>query len=97
MLPPLLFAIREVPQASTSCAPFELVYRHRPRGLLNIVSEEWRKAEAVEKRVPRQVVELSEKLDCARRIARDHLEESQTRQKQYYDQSVRDQKFQVGE
>ncbi|MBN3299612.1 TRIM4 ligase, partial [Amia calva] len=38
LLPFLLFAIREVPQASTGFSPFELLYAHR---LLDIARETW--------------------------------------------------------
>lgn len=39
LLPPLLFAIREVPQASMGYSPFELVYGRHPRGLLDIMKD----------------------------------------------------------
>lgn len=41
LLPTLLFAIREVPQASTGFSPFELVYGRHPSGLLDIMKETW--------------------------------------------------------
>lgn len=37
----LLFTIRETPQALTGLAPFDLLYRRRPRGLLEIVCGGW--------------------------------------------------------
>ncbi len=36
-LEPLLFAVREVPQASTGFSPFELLYGRQPRGVLDII------------------------------------------------------------
>ena len=36
-LDPLLFAVREVPQASTDFSPFELLYGRRPRGVLDLI------------------------------------------------------------
>lgn len=33
----ILFAVRETPQASTSFAPFEPLYRHQPRGLTEVL------------------------------------------------------------
>ena len=35
-LDPLLFAVREVPQASTGFSPFELLYRRKPRGVMDL-------------------------------------------------------------
>lgn len=39
MIPLLLFSIRQVPQASMGCTPFDLAYGHRPWRLLDIVCE----------------------------------------------------------
>ncbi|KAJ8353788.1 hypothetical protein SKAU_G00213550 [Synaphobranchus kaupii] len=39
LLPFVLFAIREVPRASTGFSPFELLYGRRPRGLLDLAKE----------------------------------------------------------
>lgn len=40
-LPYLLFAYREVPQASTGFSPFELLYGHEVRGPLSLLREIW--------------------------------------------------------
>jgi hypothetical protein len=40
-LAPLLFAIRDVPQASTGFSPFELIYGHTVRGPMKILRELW--------------------------------------------------------
>lgn len=37
---PILFTLWESPQASTGFAPFELVYRRKPRGLLELSEEQ---------------------------------------------------------
>ena len=37
LIPYVLFAIREVPQASTGFSLFELLYARRPRGFLDVV------------------------------------------------------------
>ncbi|XP_036417924.1 uncharacterized protein LOC118801669 [Colossoma macropomum] len=36
-----LFAVREVPQASSGFSPFELLYGRKPRGILDIIKEHW--------------------------------------------------------
>ena len=41
LLPYLLFAYREVPQASTGFSPFELLYGRQVRGPLDILKESW--------------------------------------------------------
>lgn len=41
MIEPVLFAIREVPQASTGLSPFELLFGRRPRGLLDLLCDQW--------------------------------------------------------
>ena len=40
-LDPLLFAVREVPQASTGISQFELLYGRKPRGVLDLIKENW--------------------------------------------------------
>uniref|UniRef100_A0A3Q1F2Z4 Gypsy retrotransposon integrase-like protein 1 n=2 Tax=Acanthochromis polyacanthus TaxID=80966 RepID=A0A3Q1F2Z4_9TELE len=40
-LPFLLFAYREVPQASTGFSPFQLLYGHAVRGPLDVLKEAW--------------------------------------------------------
>jgi len=37
MIDLLLFAVREVPQASTGFSPFELLFGRTPRGVLNLI------------------------------------------------------------
>ena len=41
LLPYLLFAYREVPQATTGFSPFKLLYGREVRGPLDVVREEW--------------------------------------------------------
>ena len=41
LIPYILFAYREVLQASTGFSPFELLYGHNVRGLLDILRESW--------------------------------------------------------
>ena len=49
-LPAVLFAYREVPQASTGFSPFELLYGHTVRGPMQILKELWTKLENPETR-----------------------------------------------
>lgn len=84
MMPPRLFSIRETPQASTRYAPFELVYGHSPRGLLDLVCEEWRR-EVSDSAQPQAVVEFQERLKKAQEITPRNLGQCQEKQKQHYD------------
>lgn len=40
-LEPLLFAVRVVLQTSTGFSPFKLLYGQKPRGMLNVIQENW--------------------------------------------------------
>lgn len=42
---PLLFAYRDVPQASTKFSPFELIYGHTVRGPLSLLKDLWEASE----------------------------------------------------
>lgn len=52
-MPLLFFAVWEVPQASMDCSPFELIFRHHPQGLLDIVCEGWQELDPHRRQVPR--------------------------------------------
>ena len=41
LVPYVLFAYREVPQTTTGFSPFEILYRRKVRGPLDILKEEW--------------------------------------------------------
>ena len=59
LLPYLLFAYREVPQASTGFSPFELLYGHRVRGPLSVLSESWQSSERGDENVVSHVLSMS--------------------------------------
>lgn len=62
---PLLFAYREVPQASTGFSPFEQLYRRNVRGPLAILKELWTgtRLEEEVKTAYQYVVNLQERLE----------------------------------
>ena len=97
-LPYLLFAYREVPQASTGFSPFELLFGREVRGPLDILRESW------EGDAPRQptniasyVLKMREKLDQLSSMAHQHLARAQTRQKTWYDRTARSRSFVSGQ
>ncbi|KAJ8402527.1 hypothetical protein AAFF_G00366100 [Aldrovandia affinis] len=55
-LPYVLFAIREAPQSTTRFSPFELLYAHQPRGLLDIAREAWEKQPSQQQSIMEHVV-----------------------------------------
>ena len=95
----LLFAYREVPQDSTGFSPFELLYGRTVRGPLQILKELWSEEikENEIKNTYQYVFDLKEKLEATLEMAHSQLEQSQKRQKQYYDRKARDRSFAVGD
>ena len=97
LIPYLLFAYREVPQASTGFSPFELLYGRAVRGPLDILKECWEASSKSSKSIASYVLTMQEKLAKMSELARENLVKAQQQQKQWYDQNARDQEFQVGE
>uniref|UniRef100_A0A669EG75 Gypsy retrotransposon integrase-like protein 1 n=1 Tax=Oreochromis niloticus TaxID=8128 RepID=A0A669EG75_ORENI len=97
-LPFLLFAYREVPQASTGFSPFQLLYGHAVRGPLDVLKEAW---EAPNPRkqcnVLSYVLKMRDKLEELQELANTHLVGVQQRQKQSYDKAARRRIFQEGQ
>ena len=98
-LPYLLFAYREVPQASTGFSPFELVYGHEVRGPLFLLREIWegesRRGEPVN--VLSHVMQMRERLEKMGTLAQSHMADAQRNQKFWYDQSARQRTFIPGQ
>lgn len=98
LLPYLLFAYREVPQASTGFSPFELLYGRPVRGPLDIVKEVWAgESPASTMNVVEYVQTMRHRLESITELARENLAEAQTRQKTYYDKSAREREFKPGD
>ena len=95
----VLFAYREVPQASTGFSPFELLYGRTVREPIQILKELWTKEVEEEEVMTRYqyVVELRERLDQTLKIAKESLENSQARYKKYFDRKTKDRSFQPGD
>ncbi|XP_040070781.2 uncharacterized protein LOC120843464 [Ixodes scapularis] len=86
-LPALLFAYREVPQASLKFSPFDLLYGRRVRGPLAILKEIWSN-ETLEDDVRTSyghVLELRERLRRTCELAHRFLEEAKIKYKEHYD------------
>lgn len=97
-LPFLLFAYREVPQASTGFSPFELLYAHQVRGPLDVLREGWEATDKPgKKNILSYVLKMREHLQKTTALARENLQHSQARQKEWYDRTARSRTFEPGE
>uniref|UniRef100_A0A9J7Y7K1 Uncharacterized protein n=1 Tax=Cyprinus carpio carpio TaxID=630221 RepID=A0A9J7Y7K1_CYPCA len=97
-LPYLLFAYREVPQASTGFSPFELLFAHQIRGPLDVLRDSWEASDKPTKQnILSYILKMREKLQLSSTRAQESVQESQVKQKMWYDQKARSRTFQVGE
>ena len=96
---PILFAYREVPQASIGFSPFELLYGCIVRGPMRILKELWTgESESTEVKTSYQyVLELRERLEETMKLAQKELTKSQIRFKKNYDKKTKDRLFNEGD
>ena len=97
MLPYLLFAYREVPQASTGFSPFELLYGHHVRGPLDVLNETWQSSKKSEDSVVSHILAIRSNLEKMKSIADGNLKQAQLQQKRWYDKNARSREFQAGD
>ena len=97
MIPYLLFAYREVPQASTGFSPFELLYDREVRGPLDVLRHQWETSERSEESVVSYVLKMRDRLEEMTDIVQENVANSQAQQKKWYDDKARFREFQVGE
>ena len=93
LLPYLLFAYREVPQASTGFSPFELLYGRIVRGPLDILKESWEASTRSTEGVVSYVLMVQERLEKLR----ENLQDAHNTQKEWYDRNARDREFRPGD
>uniref|UniRef100_A0AAQ4NNT0 Integrase catalytic domain-containing protein n=1 Tax=Gasterosteus aculeatus aculeatus TaxID=481459 RepID=A0AAQ4NNT0_GASAC len=96
-LDPLLFAVREVPQASTGFSPFELLLGRRPRGVLDLLKEHWEEGPSPGKNEIRYVLDLRAKLHTLGELSRENLLQAQERQQRLYNRGAKLRQFTPGE
>jgi len=97
-LPAVLFAYREVPQASTGFSPFEMLYGRTVRGPMQVLKELWTHADTPETRSTYQyVLDLRNRLEETCQLARESLYEAQGVYKHHYDKKTKERKFKVGQ
>lgn len=99
LLAPLLFAYREVPQASLGFSPFELIYGRHVRGPLSLLKELWtgdHQSEEV-KTTYGYVLDLRDRLEKTLQLAQENLSRAKVTQKKYYDRGSRIRRLKVGD
>ncbi|KAK9537971.1 hypothetical protein VZT92_005539 [Zoarces viviparus] len=76
-LPYLLFAYREVPQASTGFSPFELLYGRQVRGPLDLLKDYWENPTSKGENVVAYVVKMRERLTKMSALAQENMRTAQ--------------------
>uniref|UniRef100_A0A9J8D6N2 Gypsy retrotransposon integrase-like protein 1 n=1 Tax=Cyprinus carpio carpio TaxID=630221 RepID=A0A9J8D6N2_CYPCA len=96
-LEPLLFAVREVPQASTGFSPFEHLYGRQPRGVLDVLKETWEDGRSDSKNEIQYVLDLRAKLHTLGRLSMENLLQAQGRQSRLYNRGTKLREFTPGD
>ena len=95
----VLFAYREVPHESLGFSPFELMYGRTVKGPMHILKELWTKeqADGEMRNTYEYIFELRNKLEDTCKLARQNLQNAQSRAKHYYDKGARPREMKVGD
>ncbi|XP_031732011.1 uncharacterized protein LOC116399190 [Anarrhichthys ocellatus] len=80
----VLRSVRDVPQASTGFSPFELLFGRKPRGVLELIKENWEEGPSAGKSEIQYVLDLRAKLHTLDRMSRKNLLQAQERQQRLY-------------
>ena len=100
LLPYVLFAYREAPQASTGFSPNELVFGRQLRGPLDVMKEVWTDSQQPQpeaKSVIQHMLNIRDRLDRCQEVANKNLRSAQQRQKAWYDKNARTRSFKAGD
>ncbi|XP_075732859.1 uncharacterized protein LOC142775380 [Rhipicephalus microplus] len=95
-LPAMLFALRSVTHEATGFSPAELVYGRTLKSPLRLLRETW-ESKSTDPTVVEYILELLERLWCARDIAEANMREAQNRAKSYYDRNAKLRAYQEGD
>ncbi|XP_051982168.1 zinc finger protein 638-like isoform X1 [Xyrauchen texanus] len=96
-LEPLLFAVREVPQASTGFSPFELLYGRRPRSVLDVLRENLEEGPSNSKNEIQYILDLRAKLHTLGQLSQENLLQAQERQSRLYNKDTQLREFTPGD
>jgi len=100
-VPLMLWALREVPNATTGASPYMLVYGRNPRGPLTILKESWTgendTSASLAQPVADYLLDLRSTLSEAAEFAQSHTDAAQQGYAAHYNLRVRQKKFQEGD
>ena len=96
-IPYLLFAYREVPQASTGFSPFELLYGRQVRGPLDILRETWEASTKSSDSVVSYILSIQDRLAKLQELVHINLANAQKTQKTWYDRHARERVLKPGD
>lgn len=98
LIDPVLFAVREVPQASTCFSPLELLFGCKPRGILDLMCRQWGGVGVTGSQKKEVDMEaLKAKLRRLGEWARANLQRAQDAQKWRYDEKDMPREFAPGD
>ena len=97
LVPFVLFAYREVPQALTGFSPFELMFGRMVRGPLDVLKDTWEAGKSKNKTVVSYVVNMREKLAAMMDLVQKNVSQAEHRHKIWYDCHSWERKLAAGE
>ncbi len=97
LVPCVLFAYREVPQASTGYSPFELLYGRPVRGPLDVLRETWVAQTKSSESVVSHILHMRERLEKMTEVVQENLSRARKRQKHWYNQNARTRRLKQGD
>jgi hypothetical protein len=96
MLPYVLFAYWEVPQATLGFSPFELLYGRDIREPLDVLQEKWINNQAAKTDVLSYIMGVRDRMDKAKELVAENARNAQGKQKEYYDKKTREMDLKPG-
>ena len=97
MLSYVLFAYREVPQATVGFSPFELLYGRDVRGPLDVLQEEWIQNQEAETDILTYITNIRDRMGEAKEVVEENARRAQVKQKEYYNQKARELNLKPGD
>ena len=97
LIPFLLFAYREVPQASTGFSPFELVFGRPVRGPLDVLRETCEQGGKTPESIASYVITMHDQLSRMSDLVQENLKKAQDKQKQWYNCNAQERTFKKGD